>query len=55
MSKKDNEEVLLAITGKIFAFVAREAVPFVLSLVVRSGIQRYLKDKKEALLAKKKD
>lgn len=53
MSEKKGNDVLLAVSGKILAFAAREAVPFVLSILVRSGIRRYLKEKKEALLAKK--
>lgn len=37
--RKDNP-VLIGITGKIFAFIAKEVAPFVLSVLVRDAFRR---------------
>ena len=39
--------MLLAVSGKILALLAREIVPFVLSLLVRDGMKKLAKKKKE--------
>lgn len=44
---KRNKEVLISLGGKILALAARELVPFVLSILVRSGIRKYTKERKE--------